>query len=68
VSDTPEADLAFVRPLFLGPAAENDQLFESLVVEFLRPWLLDGPGEHSYIDLYWQYMDEVIDDVLAEAW
>ena len=31
-----ESDLAFVRPLFLGPAAENDQLFESLVVEFLR--------------------------------
>lgn len=31
-----DPDLAFVRPLFLGPAAENDQLFESLVVEFLR--------------------------------
>jgi len=30
------SDLDFVRPLFLGPAAENDQIFESLVVEFLR--------------------------------
>jgi tyrosine decarboxylase len=29
-------DLDFVRPLFLGPAAENDQIFESLVVEFIR--------------------------------
>jgi len=31
-----QSDLSFVRPLFLGPAAENDELFESLVVEFLR--------------------------------
>jgi glutamate/tyrosine decarboxylase-like PLP-dependent enzyme len=29
-------DFDFVQPLFLGPAAENDQLLESLVVEFLR--------------------------------
>lgn len=29
-------DLDFVRPLFLGPAAENAEVFESLVVEFLR--------------------------------
>jgi len=29
-------DLDFIQPLFLGPAAENDQLLESLVVEFLR--------------------------------
>jgi glutamate/tyrosine decarboxylase-like PLP-dependent enzyme len=29
-------DLEFVQPFFLGPAAENDQLLESLVVEFLR--------------------------------
>jgi glutamate/tyrosine decarboxylase-like PLP-dependent enzyme len=36
VTDTSASDLAFARPLFLGPAAENDQLFESLVVEFLR--------------------------------
>lgn len=26
----------FVQPYFLGPAAENDELMESLVVEFLR--------------------------------
>jgi len=29
-------DLDFIQPWFLGPAAENDQLLESLVVEFLR--------------------------------
>lgn len=31
-----QAELDFVEPLFLGPAAENDQMLESLVVEFLR--------------------------------
>jgi glutamate/tyrosine decarboxylase-like PLP-dependent enzyme len=34
---TPD-DLDFIQPLFLGPAAENDQLLESLVVEFLRDY------------------------------
>ena len=29
-------DFDFVQPYFLGPAAENDQLLEQLVVEFLR--------------------------------
>lgn len=29
-------DFDFVQPYFLGPAAENGDLFESLVVEFLR--------------------------------
>jgi glutamate/tyrosine decarboxylase-like PLP-dependent enzyme len=29
-------DFDFVQPFFLGPAAENDQMLESLVVEFLR--------------------------------
>ena len=31
-----EPDLDFIQPYFLGPAGENDQLLESLVVEFLR--------------------------------
>lgn len=30
------ADLDFLQPYFLGPAGENDQLLEGLVVEFLR--------------------------------
>jgi glutamate/tyrosine decarboxylase-like PLP-dependent enzyme len=30
------SDLDFVEPYFLGPAAENESLLESLVVEFLR--------------------------------
>jgi glutamate/tyrosine decarboxylase-like PLP-dependent enzyme len=29
-------ELDFIQPYFLGPAAENDQLLEDLVVEFLR--------------------------------
>ena len=32
----PESDFDFIQPFFLGPAAENDQLLESLVTEFLR--------------------------------
>ncbi len=34
--NAPDDDFDFIQPLFLGPAAENDQLLESLVVEFLR--------------------------------
>jgi len=30
----------------------------------MNPWLLDGPGERSYIDLYWEYLEDVIDEVL----
>ena len=29
-------DRAFLAPLFLGPAAENHEVFEKLVLEFLR--------------------------------
>ncbi len=36
MSDLPASDLGFLQPYFLGPAGENDQLLESLVVEFLR--------------------------------
>ncbi len=36
MTDATDPDLSFVRPLFLGPAAENEDLLESLVVEFLR--------------------------------
>jgi len=34
----PEEDLDFIQPWFLGPAAENDAMLESLVVEFLRDY------------------------------
>ncbi len=36
MSREPESDFDFIQPFFLGPAAENDQLLESLVTEFLR--------------------------------
>lgn len=32
----PGSDDAFIHPLFLGPAAENHEVLEKLVVEFLR--------------------------------
>ena len=36
MSRQPDSDFDFIQPFFLGPAAENDQLLESLVTEFLR--------------------------------
>lgn len=36
MTDRPTSDLTFLQPYFLGPAGENDQLLEGLVVEFLR--------------------------------
>ncbi len=122
-------DLDFYTPYFLGPAAENSELLESLVVEFLsdhafwrrnfhpedgqriqprarhdpaalefqsrmraelyqllvpeddvreadhfflfrhtlmNPWLLAGPDEINYIDRYWEYLEQFVDDVLGE--
>ena len=35
-----KADLDFLRPYFLGPASENADVLESLLLEFLR--------DHSY--------------------
>ncbi len=32
----------------------------------MNPWLLDGPDGRSYIDLYWEYLERVIDEVLGE--
>ena len=43
---------------------EADHIF-ILRHTLMNPWLLDGPGERSYIDLYWEYMEEVIDQVLG---
>jgi len=145
-----DSDLDFLQPYFLGPAGENDQLLESLVVEFLRdhafwrrnfhpedgfriqadarrpvqlgtfigsytslekeklpgaqahrildalgldpatfqllaedperdadhifllrhtlmnPWLLAGPGDQNYVDLYWSFIEDVVNRVLGE--
>lgn len=32
----------------------------------MNPFLMDGPGERSYIDMYWDFLEEAIDASLAE--
>jgi hypothetical protein len=32
----------------------------------MNPWLLDGPGGRNYIDLYWAYLEQVVDEILAD--
>ena len=45
------------------PAREADHIY-LLRHTLMNPWLLDGPGGRSYIDLYWEYLEAVIDDTL----
>lgn len=58
-----------IDPQTFVPAPDNDEV-EADHIYILRhtlmnPWLLDGPEGHSYIDLYWDYLEEVIDEVLG---
>ncbi len=46
------------------PAREADHLF-ILRHTLMNPWLLAGPDERSYIDHYWDWLEDVVDDVLA---
>ena len=45
------------------PGREADHIY-LLRHTLMNPWLLDGPGGRSYIDLYWEYLEAVIDDTL----
>jgi glutamate/tyrosine decarboxylase-like PLP-dependent enzyme len=64
-----------LRELGLDPATfcavpeddrrEADHLF-ILRHTLMNPWLLAGPGEESYMDRYWRYLEEVVDEVLEE--
>lgn len=33
----------------------------------MNPWLLAEPGDRNYVDLYWDYLVEVVEEVLAEG-
>lgn len=48
------------------PKREADHLF-ILRHTLMNPWLLAGPDDRSYIDHYWDWLVEVIDEVLAEG-
>lgn len=30
----------------------------------MNPFLMDGPGERSYIDMYWDFLEETINAAL----
>ncbi len=36
----------------------------------MNPWLMSGPDDRSYIELFWEYLESAIDQVLAdpESW
>lgn len=43
---------------------EADHIF-ILRHTLMNPWLMSGPGDRSYIELYWEYLESAIDSVLA---
>ena len=47
------------------PGEEADHIF-ILRHTLMNPFLMDGPGERNYIDLYWDFLEEAIDAALAE--
>lgn len=50
------------------PARDADHIY-LLRHTLMNPWLLAGPGERSYVDLYWDYLVEVVEEVLAgDTW
>jgi glutamate/tyrosine decarboxylase-like PLP-dependent enzyme len=48
------------------PSRESDHIF-ILRHTLMNPWLMDGPGGRPYVDLYWEYLSRVFDEVLAEV-
>ena len=44
---------------------EADHIF-ILRHTLMNPFLMDGPGERSYIDMYWDFLEEAIEASLAE--
>ena len=32
----------------------------------MNPWLMDGPGDANYVDLYWEYLESLLDEILSE--
>jgi len=47
------------------PAREADHIFV-LRHTLMNPWFMTGPGDRSYIDLYWEYLERTIAKVLGE--
>ncbi len=48
----------------ISPAAQHAYLLRHTL---MNPWLLAGPGDRNYVDLYWDYLVEVVEEVLREG-
>ncbi len=59
-------DPGTLRAAPADPLHEADHLF-ILRHTLMNPWLLAGPDERSYIDHYWSYLEQVVDEVLADV-
>jgi glutamate/tyrosine decarboxylase-like PLP-dependent enzyme len=46
-------------------ARESDHIF-ILRHTLMNPWLLDGPEARSYIEMYWDHLEGLIDEALAD--
>ncbi len=49
----------------VNPEEEADHIF-ILRHTLMNPFLLDGPGERTYIDMYWDFLEEAINDALSQ--
>ena len=49
----------------LEPREEADHMF-ILRHTLMNPFLMDGPGERNYIDMYWDFLEEAINAALLE--
>lgn len=47
------------------PQVEADHIF-ILRHTLMNPFLMDGPGERNYIDMYWCFLEEAINAALLE--
>ena len=47
------------------PREEADHIF-ILRHTLMNPFLMDGPGERNYIDMYWDFLEEAINAALLE--
>ncbi|MDH5759171.1 MAG: pyridoxal-dependent decarboxylase [Gemmatimonadota bacterium] len=61
-----ELDPSTFRLFPEDPRRESDHIF-LLRHTLMNPWFLSGPGKGSYLDAYWAYLGEVVDEVLEEA-
>jgi hypothetical protein len=54
---------------WVGVPEDDDREADHIFIlrhTLMNPWLLEGPDAHSYLELYWEHLERLIDEVLAE--